>query len=245
MKHPKVGSQRVTKKKELLSIALAFTLILVQVFPTIAASRVPSRSTNDLSAGKFLVAGRTIGDPRFFETVVLLIEYGMHGAVGVIINQPTGVRLSELFPTMKGLKDTEKNVYDGGPVNRNHPLLLMRSDIQPVESSHIFGDVYVSSSRMALDQMVGRANKKDNFRLYVGYTGWEVGQLDREVLRGDWFVLKADAETIFDKKFSEIWPEFISRSSAQWVRATDYVVLLAYLKRAVGEPTVFLPVPAL
>ena len=47
------------------------------------------------------------------------------------------------------------------------------------------------------------------------------GQLDNEIVSGGWHVLRADAETVFDKSASEIWPDLIRRSSAQWVRLLE------------------------
>jgi putative transcriptional regulator len=232
------------KKKELLSIAFAVTFILGRLLPgitalgvgfsegeagnvfirhaAVSASGFPSPADAALLKGKFLVASRNIRDPRFSETVILLLQYGVGGAMGLIISKPTGVKLSEVFPEMKGLKGRADTVYDGGPVDRNQLFLLMRSGSQPTDSLQIFGDVYASSSLAALEQMIGRSGKKEKFRLYVGYAGWAAGQLDREVSRGDWHVLQADADTIFDKKSSEIWPELFRRSSAQWVRGNGY-----------------------
>lgn len=168
--------------------------------------------------GKFLVASRDLRDPNFLETVVLLIKYDSSGAIGVVINRPTKVRLSRLLPEIKGLQERTDTVYIGGPVARNQMLLLIRSGSQPEESLHVFEDIYVSSSRAVLQRMIDNGNAGGSFRFYAGYAGWASGQLDREVSRGDWHVLQADAETVFEKATPEIWPELIRRSEFQMVR---------------------------
>jgi putative transcriptional regulator len=57
---------------------------------------------------------------------------------------------------------------------------------------------------------MSRVNQEGkNFRVYAGYAGWMPGQLDLEVARGDWHILQADADTIFEKELSDIWPELI------------------------------------
>jgi len=66
--------------------------------------------------------------------------------------------------------------------------------------------------------MVDHPEPGERFRVYASYVGWFPGQLDREVSRGDWHVLRADAETIFSKEPSEIWPDLISRASLKWVK---------------------------
>jgi putative transcriptional regulator len=166
------------------------------------------------SKGKLLVASRSIGDPRFRETVILLIAYDRSGAVGLIINRPTEVRLSALFPEIAGLQRRTDTVFVGGPVGRNQIFMLMRSDGLPEGSLHVLKDIYVSTSMAVLKRIANESKAKGKFRLYDGYAGWAYGQLDQEVLRGDWHILEADAETVFERDSEKIWPELILRSSA-------------------------------
>jgi putative transcriptional regulator len=173
----------------------------------------------ELSKGRFLVAGRSITDPRFSETVVLLLDYGVQGAVGLIINRPSEVRLSRVFPEIKGMERRSDTLYFGGPVGPNQMFMLIRSTGQPEESYHVVKDIYVSGSRAVLQEMTGGAGTEKKFQVYAGYSGWAAQQLEREVARGDWYVMQADAESIFDKEPSEIWPELFRRGSAKWVRA--------------------------
>jgi len=161
-------------------------------------------------------------DPRFSETVILLIKYDWHGAMGLIINRPTEVKLSTILPEIKELGQRTDTVYIGGPVAEHQMFLLIKTGSRPGESHYVFDDIYVSSSQIVLKQMIDDADAGKRFRVYVGYAGWAPKQLLGEVLRGDWHVLQADAETIFNKEPSEIWPELIRRSSVQWVKVTDF-----------------------
>ncbi|MBI3303386.1 MAG: YqgE/AlgH family protein, partial [Deltaproteobacteria bacterium] len=193
------------------------------VLPTVPFSAIspiqnPFRSESELAKGKFLVAGRRLGDPNFAETVVLLIGYDQDGAIGVIINHPTEVGLSTLLPEIKGLQQRKDLVYIGGPVARSQMLILVHSSSQPEESQRVLKDIYICSSRTMLQQMIDEAGAGARFRAYAGYAGWASGQLDLEVSRGDWHVLPADAATVFDKAAAEIWPELIHRSEVQWPR---------------------------
>jgi putative transcriptional regulator len=223
-----------------VSVAVAITLILLPTLPgmsLIAAAssgqhaalqpfRFPftlpspgsSRSEARLARGKFLVASRQLRDPNFSETVVLLIDYNRHGATGLVINRPTELRLSTVLPEIKGLQQRTDTVNIGGPVARRQIHLLIQSGSQPKESSRVFKDVYVSSSRTVLQRMIDDADAGEKFRVYAGYAGWAPGQLYREVSRGGWHVLEADTETVFDRAPAEVWPELIRRASVQWVR---------------------------
>lgn len=172
-----------------------------------------------LAKGKFLVAGRNMMDPRFAETVILLIDYSTEGAVGLIINRPTEMKLSAALSDIKELKQREDVVYFGGPVGLSQMFMLIRSAAQPEGSSRVLDDIYASSSLTLLKRMLDNEKTGKRFHVYAGYAGWAPFQLDGEVARGDWHVTWADAETIFERKPSEIWPELIRRGTAQWVKA--------------------------
>ena len=176
------------------------------------------RSKEGLARGKFLVASRQIGDPRFSETVILLVDYDWHGSMGLIINRPTDVKLSTLLPEINGIEQRKDTVYIGGPVSTNQMVILIRSHSKPERSRPVFEDIYLSFNPAILHQMIDDADEKEGFRIYAGYTGWAPKQLEREVSRGDWHVLQADAETVFNKVPSDIWPELIRRSTVQWAR---------------------------
>jgi len=172
----------------------------------------------ELAKGKFLVASRRLIDPNFKETVVLLIEYGMEGAMGLVINRPSQVKLATLFPDIKELEQREDAVYLGGPVAVNRMLMLIGSSKTPRGSIPVTRDVYLSSSMEELERLIKNAAENERFRIFAGYSGWAPSQLDFERTRGDWHVLKADAETIFAQNPSELWQELIRRASVKWVR---------------------------
>ncbi len=175
------------------------------------------RSEAPLAAGKFLVADRSIRDSLFSEAVVLIVDYGPQGAMGLVINHPTDAKLEDVLPNLKGAGHRRDTVHIGGPVGINQIFVLIRSGSEPEESLHVFGNVYVTNSEKVLERMITKPKKGEKFRLYAGYSGWIAGQLEREVSRGDWHVVDADAQSIFDKKPSTVWPDLIEKSSGQWV----------------------------
>jgi putative transcriptional regulator len=191
--------------------------LLSSVKPITSSPGSGYRAGNRPSRGRFLVAARGIRDPRFAETVILLIEYGPRGAVGLMVNRPTGVRLSTVLPEIEGLKQRADTLYVGGPVNTNQMFLLIRSRNLPKDSVHVFEDIYASSSLSELQRLTEDPSPGEMFHAYAGYAGWGPGQLDQEVSRGDWHVLPADSGSVLDKKPSDIWPELIEKVSGLWV----------------------------
>ena len=174
--------------------------------------------SSELEPGKFLIASRRLHDPNFSETVVLLLEYGAEGALGLIINRPTDVELTSLLPEVHELRGREDPVYVGGPVSRDHLLLLVRAQQEPAEASQVLDDVFVTSSLDTLRRLLDAQSARAMFHAYAGYAGWAAGQLDNEVSRGDWHIATADSETVFDKESAGVWPELIRRTSGMWVK---------------------------
>jgi putative transcriptional regulator len=170
------------------------------------------------SRGKFLVASRKIKDPRFMETVILLTQYGPRGASGLVINRPTEVELSEMFPDIEGLTRNAHSLYYGGPVAMDRVQLLIRSDAPPEEALPVFDGVYFGLSRALLERV---SNGGVGFRAYAGYSGWAAGQLEMELKRDDWHVMRADVGTVFEADPSTVWPELIRRTEVYHVKARD------------------------
>ncbi len=187
----------------------------------LAARDAPSSSAAKAAKGKLLVASRSLGDPNFSETVILLLAYEAQGAMGIIINRPTDVPLASVVTEVPVLRKRTERVFVGGPVGGNLMVFLLRSARRPQPSEAIFGDVYATGSLKALDQALSKSAKSTKLRAYAGYAGWGPGQLDMEIARGDWYVTAAEAATIFDTPPADIWPKLIERSSGQWTRAHE------------------------
>lgn len=192
-------------------MAVAGLVLLLLSLSAVTPQTAPQAA---LSAGRFLVAGEHLRDPNFAKTVVLLLNYGDRGARGIIINRRTDVKLATVFPRISGLHQRPDTVYIGGPVARNQLLILLRADEPPRRADHVVHDIYVSTSRQVLVDVLNRAGAA---HVYAGYAGWAPGQLDHEVSRGDWHVLPADAETVFSETPGEVWQELIDKGAVQWL----------------------------
>ena len=200
-----------------LSVAAASDQLVLGFSATAAAPNAGLPKT-ELGRGMFLVAGRGLIDPNFSHSVVLLLEYDDKGALGLIVNRPTEVQLTDLLPEVEELKDRDDIVYLGGPVSKNHVVVLMRSKQHPPQAGRVFADTYVSSNMETLKQAASMRSDGASFHAFVGYAGWGPGQLDQEVSRGDWYVSPAEEVIVFDRAPEEIWPELIEKNSGQWVR---------------------------
>ncbi len=170
--------------------------------------------------GQLLIADRRLPDPNFAESVVLLLTGDARGAMGVVINRPTPLRLASVLPDLKELHERPDRLFVGGPVGTSTVVFLIRSATQPKPSEPIFADVYASGSLEVVRQALAKSAKSQRLRAYAGYAGWGPGQLDAEIARGDWHVIAADAATVFDLPPADIWPKLAQRFSGQWTNAS-------------------------
>ncbi len=156
----------------------------------------------DFAVGRLLVASQTTRDADLAHSVILLVHYDELGAIGLIVNRRSNVPLTEVYPEIKG---PPIEVFAGGPVSIGIRALV-RSRTKPEDAAHIFGDVFMISSKPVLARLLAAGTPAGKFRVYAGYTGWSTQQLKSEVARGLWRVLPGDAAAVFDAKPEAIWP---------------------------------------
>ncbi len=161
-------------------------------------------TTQELAAGKLLIAKPELADPNFAESVVLIVHYDDDkGAVGLILNRRSNVPLSKVLPQVKGAR--EDPVYEGGPVETASAQALLRSREKPEEATKILSDVYASGNKDVIEKLVTSGARPSDFRLYAGYAGWSPGQLQKEIELGGWSVLRATTEIVFDANPDSLW----------------------------------------
>ena len=163
-----------------------------------------------LGKGIFLVAAPNLRDPNFRQTVVLLCEHGAEGALGVVVNRPTAMSVSEALPQMPVLEGQRHVLFSGGPVQPNQVMLLYRLDQLPDNSHHVFDGVCLGGDMELVDKILTTTQGKEAFRAYVGYSGWGPGQLESEMRIGSWITVPADPAMVFEKDPTHVWAEIVS-----------------------------------
>ena len=167
----------------------------------------------DSLCGHFLIAGCRLRDPNFFKTVVLIVEHNDEGAMGLVINRPSSISVSNALAGHFDLPDNGDLVYCGGPVVPSDLFVLHdRSEMEPDDSS--IGDgLYVGCSGDTFEQVISAVMQEQSmkFRVYSGCAGWGPEQLEGELARGDWFSFPASAEFAFHHDPYCVWDEVLKR----------------------------------
>ncbi len=176
---------------------------------TLSASGYEAGSMPPLGKGVFLVASPNLSDPHFHQTVVLICEYGPEGTLGVIVNRPTELLLSEALPAIPVLKGTSYVLFAGGPVQPGGVLMLFRVAQAPADTRQVMEGIYLGGNMSTLERVITQPQPTETFRAFAGYAGWAPGQLEMELALGSWATVKADPVSVFDKDPATLWPELL------------------------------------
>ena len=160
-----------------------------------------------------LLAMPQLLDPNFTRAVVLMIEHGEAGSFGLVVNQPSPIKASELLESleMPWHGDGDALVWSGGPVSPttgwvlHEPLdgLDATAGLGSSGTVHVASGLDLSTSPEKL--RVIAATPPRRLRLLLGYSGWAPGQLAAEMARGSWLHADADPEIIFDTPVEVMW----------------------------------------
>jgi putative transcriptional regulator len=154
-----------------------------------------------------LVARAELPDSNFKDSVVLVMNNIGPAPLGIIINRPTRIAISHLFPDLERVAQLDEKVYFGGPVEIASVSFIFRAATPPEHATQVLDGVYVSKNRELLLKLLARDKPMEGLRIFIGYSGWAPGQLQSEIAHGDWTLAPAEADAVFDKKSEHPWPE--------------------------------------
>jgi putative transcriptional regulator len=164
--------------------------------------------------GQLLIASPTMGDPRFLQTVILMVRHDRNGALGIIINRPIGDRplarlLEALGENDPGVAGTVR-IFAGGPVQPDIGFVLHSTDYHRSDTLDIDAHVAMTSSREILRD-IGNQRGPNKSLIAFGYAGWAPGQLEGELAHGFWYTTPQDANLVFDDDRDDVWDHAMKR----------------------------------
>lgn len=157
---------------------------------------------------QLLIAMPNLQDPNFARTVTYICEHGEHGAMGIVINRPTDLRLADVLQHMQieggmGVAG-EQIVYLGGPVEEERGFVL-HTHTEPWDSTlAVNGEISITTSRDILEAMA-RGEGPEHTLVALGYAGWGAGQLEREMQQNAWLSGPVDQSILFELPADQRW----------------------------------------
>lgn len=168
--------------------------------------------------GQLLVAAPSMGDPRFRETVIVMVRHSRDGAMGLIVNRPAGEQpladLLQVFGDDAAKAEGNVPIHVGGPVQKELAFVLHSTDYRRTGTMDVTGDVAVTSNRDVIRDIAAKSGPK-KFLLMFGYAGWAPGQLEGELAANGWYTAPIDPALVFDLPRDKVWERAVERRTRE------------------------------
>ncbi len=164
--------------------------------------------------GKVLISEPFLPDEYFKRSIVFLTEYAKEGALGFVLNKPVEMKIHQL---VADFPDVDIPVSVGGPVSTDtlHYIHTL-GDIVP-ESKHVTGDVFWGGDYETLKALVRQGVAgPGRVRFFIGYSGWDAGQLERELSEGSWVITRIDTREIMRARTPEAWKDILRKMGRKY-----------------------------
>ncbi|HWJ08974.1 MAG TPA: YqgE/AlgH family protein [Nocardioides sp.] len=167
--------------------------------------------SSGIAAGSLLLASPALLDPNFVDTVVLLLDVNDDGALGVVLNRPSALPVSEVLGEWGDVVDEPEVLFQGGPVSTDGALAVALASADGVDAAGFkamwgrVGLLDLDTPRELVDGTV------DRLRIFAGYAGWGAGQLQAEVAEGHWYVVPGRVEDVFAGEVPDLRRQVLRR----------------------------------
>jgi len=197
---------------------LARALVLAfAALPLLAAADRGRAPADDFHsrAGELLVAAPSMPDPRFKESVILMVHHGRDGAMGLIVNKtvtvaPLAMLLNESGEAKGEGFQRKVPIHFGGPVEPGKGFVLHGRDFV-IDGTVVVGKSYAVTSNLEIIEAMGAGRGPKQAMVAFGYAGWGPGQLEGEIARGSWHWVPADNELLFNERDEGKWKKALGK----------------------------------
>jgi len=167
---------------------------------------VSTAKSGDCLRDHFLLAMPCLSEGIFSHSITYICEHGESGAMGIIINRPLDLSVSEIFEHLQINCErdfSEEPVMAGGPVQMDHGFVLHRYCEKTWEASlKVTPEITLTTSRDIL-RAIARDEGPTDHLIALGYAGWAAGQLEQELAENSWLTLPGSSDIIFSTPADE------------------------------------------
>lgn len=174
---------------------------------------LPASAQSGTGDAMMLVAKPDLAPP-YSETVLLVAPLGNARHVGFILNRPLDQTMASLFPDLPPAQKAVDPVRFGGPVMPDTVFAVAASPEDPDGSAMpLFGDVKVVTHADVINRIL--EDSPNDARYFIGFVGWQPGELDAEIARGFWYVMDPQPDMVFRREPRGLWKELVDRVEAR------------------------------
>lgn len=175
-----------------------------------------SMRPEDLAQGKIIITPRGSPDPHFSNSVIVLAHYDQTGALGLMLHYKSDLTIQKALKDIKGAERRTDPVFVGGPVDLPVVLALLRTKSTPTGKSRVTDNLYLMTSKQSIATALEDGRPASDLRVFIGYSGWGPGQLEREVRRSGWYIFNYDESIVFDEHPDTLWNRLIEKTERRF-----------------------------
>lgn len=171
--------------------------------------------------GRLLISEPFMADPNFKRSVVLLTEHGEEGTVGYILNQVGNLLLKDVI---QDLWAADNQIYFGGPVAADTLHFIHRAYDKLQSGEEIGNGIYWGGNFETLKILINsNAINENEIKFFMGYSGWDDGQLTRELEQNAWMVSDISSpEIIFGNDDEQLWRDVIVNLGPKYAHVSNF-----------------------
>jgi putative transcriptional regulator len=157
---------------------------------------------------QFIIAMPNLADPNFSHTVAFLCQHNQDGALGIVINRPTDMKLGEIFKQMDikviAPATAEIPVFAGGPVQQDRGFVVHTGGGDWHATMAVSETISLTTSRDVLEA-IAAGEGPEQYLIALGYAGWGAGQLEKEIMDNAWLNTPYGKQVLFDTPVNLRW----------------------------------------
>ena len=172
-------------------------------------------NTLKASIGDVLISEPFLDDFYFRRSAILIVDHNDEGSFGVVINKRLNIPFNDII---MGFPKFDAEVYLGGPVDTDRVFFIHTIGEMIPDSHKIMSGLYWSGNINALKAMIKNdLIKSHEVRFYVGYAGWDGGQIRKELKANTWLVGKFSTKEILHTMPSKMWSNFVNKLGNKYI----------------------------
>jgi len=157
--------------------------------------------------GNILIAEPFLTGSYFNRSIIILASCNKDGAVGFILNKKVDFPVEDLFVDFP---DFDSEIHIGGPVGTDSIYFIHTLGNLIPESIHIKDNLYWGGDFDTLKMQIklGLVDHSQ-VRFFLGYSGWEAGQLEDEINENSWLVADTSESDLMNIEEDEMWAKSV------------------------------------
>lgn len=166
-----------------------------------------------LEIGNILIAEPFLEGKYFSRSVIFMVEHDEKGSIGFVLNKSMSFTTSDLVTELAGVNFP---VYIGGPVEQNQLYYLHKhpelEDALPVANGIYWGGDFAALAQMLQEDKI----QPGEIRFFAGYSGWDAGQLERELEENTWMIGDITNKKFFELPNTDLWESSMSELGGRY-----------------------------